>query len=190
MKRQLLYCALTREGTHVNHRVLGWAQIERAKKLADEVDTELAACPVPVSAGARKAQSAPLPAKPIQLSPFALFDFDKAILKATGRTAVRELAEQLKSTGNVALQVTGYTDRLGSTKHNLQLSRARAQAVANALVTAGVDRHRVTVDGKGAAEWTVNCPGRATAAVQCLASDRRVEIRLSAPAQPLSGGKQ
>ena len=172
--------------THGTHWVHGWAQIERAKKLADEVDAELAACPVPVSADAPKAQPAPLPPKPIQLSADALFDFDKAILKPAGRTAVRQLAEQLKSTGNVALQVTGYTDRFGASKHNLQLSRARAQAVANALVTAGVDRHRITVEGKGAADSTVNCPGRATAAViQCLAPNRRVEIRTAdAPWQP------
>lgn len=163
-------------GTRWNH---GWAQIERARKLAQQVERDLGACPVPVSA---EAPPAPKPVKPepIRLSADALFDFDKAQLKPQGQEAVRRLAEQIQAADEAEVIVTGYTDRLGSPAHNLQLSRARAQAVAQALIAAGVLTKHMQVEGKGAAEPTTNCPGRATPAViSCLAPDRRVEIRVT-----------
>lgn len=47
-------------------------------------------------------------------------------------------------------RIEGHTDSLGGPEVNLELSRRRAQAVADFLVEQGVDRSRLEVVGKGA----------------------------------------
>lgn len=165
--------------THGTHWVHGWEAIERAKKLSVQVNDELDHCapppppPPPVET--------PLPDKPISLSADALFDFDSAKLKPEGTEAVEQLASNLKRAKAIdVITVIGYTDRFGSVAHNRDLSRRRAQAVADALKQRGVDPVHFDVRGAGSTAPVVMCPGPKKAAViACLAPNRRVEIRVS-----------
>jgi outer membrane protein OmpA-like peptidoglycan-associated protein len=50
---------------------------------------------------------------------------------------------------STALTVNGYTDTVGPSDKNMQLSQARADAVAKTLGSAGVDPHRITSYGFG-----------------------------------------
>lgn len=61
-----------------------------------------------------------------------LFDKDKAVVKPDGRKAIEALAGKLKDRSGT-IQVTGYTDNLGSEEHGLELSKQRADAVAAIL---------------------------------------------------------
>ncbi|CAG9220945.1 OmpA/MotB domain protein [Paraburkholderia sabiae] len=168
--------------THGTHWVHGWEAIERAKKLSVQVNDELDHCapppppPPPVET--------PLPDKPISLSADALFDFDSAKLKPEGTEAVEQLASNLKRAKAIdVITVIGYTDRFGSVAHNRDLSRRRAQAVADALKQRGVDPMHFDVRGAGSTSPVVMCPGPKKAAViACLAPNRRVEIRVSGQA--------
>jgi OOP family OmpA-OmpF porin len=47
------------------------------------------------------------------------------------------------------VDITGYTDRLGSPKYNQKLSQRRADAVREYLVGKGVDGGRLKAYGKG-----------------------------------------
>lgn len=67
--------------------------------------------------------------------------------------------------------IAGHTDAKGSRVANIDLSRRRAQAVADYLIAQGVDRNRVEVKGVGADE---PLPGRAAASD----ANRRVEAVL------------
>ena len=60
--------------------------------------------------------------------------------------AIAAVAAKYDST---ALTVNGYTDTVGPSDKNMQLSQARADAVAKALSSAGVDAHRITSYGFG-----------------------------------------
>jgi OOP family OmpA-OmpF porin len=171
--------------THGTHWVHGWAQIERAKRLSEQVDDALAHC-----APAAEPVAQPFPAavpKTIELSADATFDFDRAVLKPAGREAIAALAKSLADTGQIeAITVTGYTDRLGKPAHNRELSRRRAQAVVDALRDAGVKAARFDVHGAGAESPIAACPGRPSPAViACLAPNRRVEVRVSGSAAPV-----
>lgn len=54
---------------------------------------------------------------------------------------------------DVKVAITGHADyQTGSAKRNLYLSRKRAEAVAEALIAAGIDSSRIAVDYKGASE--------------------------------------
>ncbi|HWT36314.1 MAG TPA: OmpA family protein [Paraburkholderia sp.] len=168
--------------THGTHWVHGWEAIERAKQLSVQVDDELDHCAPPPPPPSQA--DVPLPDRPISLSADALFDFDSAKLKPEGMAAVDELASNLKRAKTIdVITVLGYTDRFGSVAHNRDLSRRRAQAVADALKQRGVEPVHFDVRGAGSTAPVVMCPGPKKAAViACLAPNRRVEIRVSAQA--------
>ncbi|MHB9833783.1 OmpA family protein [Paraburkholderia terrae] len=179
--------------THGTRWVHGWEAIERAQKLSVQVNQALDHCAPPPPPPPPVVESA----TPISLSADALFDFDSAKLKADGTTAIDALATDLTRTQSIdVVTVIGYTDRFGSVAHNRDLSRRRAQAVADALKERGLNPARFDVRGAGSTAPIATCPGRKSAAViACLAPNRRVEIRVSgqsvsavpaAPAAPQS----
>ena len=179
--------------THGTRWVHGWEAIERAQKLSVQVNQELDHCAPPPPPPPPVVESA----TPISLSADALFDFDSAKLKPDGITAVDALATDLKRAQSIdVVTVIGYTDRFGSAARNRDLSRRRAQAVADALKERGLNPARFDVRGAGSTAPIATCPGRKSAAViACLAPNRRVEIRVSgqsvsavpaAPAAPQS----
>ena len=76
------------------------------------------------------------------------FDFDQSTLKPESAPALAEIAAYLQAHPGVNLYVVGHTDMQGTLAYNLQLSKARAQAVVEALVTQhGIDRGRLIPDG-------------------------------------------
>jgi opacity protein-like surface antigen len=75
------------------------------------------------------------------------------------------------------VDVTGYTDRLGSTKYNQKLSERRAVAVREYLIAHGIDGSRLKAVGKGESNPVVQCNDKNRAAlIACLAPNRRVEV--------------
>ena len=77
------------------------------------------------------------------------FDTDKATLKTDGKLAVAEITKVLQTDKNLKIAINGYTDNVGDEKHNLQLSKQRAETVKNELVKAGVDANRLSAGGFG-----------------------------------------
>ena len=77
------------------------------------------------------------------------FDSGSATLSADSQTTVVAIAEILNAFGAVTISVDGYTDNTGAPAVNLQLSEARANAVRDALVAAGVDASRIAAAGHG-----------------------------------------
>jgi len=134
----------------------------------------------PAPAPAPKPVVTPPPAprfERITLSATELFDFDSAAL-VQPQPKLDEVAEALK--GNMQLNdidVTGYTDRLGSSAYNLKLSQQRADSVKNYLVGRGVAANRLRAEGRGAANPVATCTDRnRTKLIECLAPNRRVEV--------------
>jgi OOP family OmpA-OmpF porin len=81
-------------------------------------------------------------------------------------------AQQLNGIGNVPIQIIGYTDSVGSDSYNNRLGLARATAVRDYLVQAGVDPNRITVSSGGKSNPVAS---NRTAAGRAL--NRRVVIR-------------
>ncbi|WP_341676855.1 OmpA family protein [Niveibacterium sp. SC-1] len=107
-----------------------------------------------------------------------LFGFDSATLKAD-QPKLDNLADLLSHQTDVGnVQVTGYTDRLGSEKYNQKLSERRANAVKDYLVSKGIAADRITAVGKGKADPVVTCEGvkKRKELIECLAPNRRVEL--------------
>jgi OOP family OmpA-OmpF porin len=111
------------------------------------------------------------------LSSDVLFEFDKAVLKPAGVTALDELAERIKTTpGNEVVNVIGHTDPIGSFEYNLGLSKRRADAVTAHLRSRGVN---VDVSkGMSFKELVVECPrGKSRAEfIACNQPNRRAVV--------------
>lgn len=78
-----------------------------------------------------------------------LFGSDEAVLTQSARQTVERIARLLISMEILNLRVDGHTDTTGSQTYNDQLSLRRAQAVAEAIETAGMPSGGMKVRGLG-----------------------------------------
>ena len=96
---------------------------------------------------AKKAPPAPKPAAKPKMAmpgPFVYFDFDSAKINLTAESAVDRIAAAAKKakSGQIALQ--GHADLSGKSKYNTVLSKERVDAVAAALIDAGIAPSSIT----------------------------------------------
>jgi len=144
-----------------------------------------APAPAPVAEAPAPAPApvAPPPPPPprfekISLSSTELFAFDSATLNLP-QPKLDEIAAALQADPSVTdVDITGYTDRLGSPKYNQKLSERRANAVRDYLVSKGIDGSRLKAYGKGEQNPVVtDCKQKKRAElIACLAPNRRVEV--------------
>lgn len=71
------------------------------------------------------------------------FENGKDIIKITSFASLDELAEVLKKKTTWGLQLAGHTDNVGDDQKNLILSKKRAEAVKNYMITKGIDALRL-----------------------------------------------
>lgn len=78
-----------------------------------------------------------------------LFDFDKATLKRDVEFNLVKIATILNQFGEMNILIEGHTDNVGTEEYNLELSKRRAQAVYEFLLSQDVAEDRMTWDGYG-----------------------------------------
>ena len=105
--------------------------------------------PVPVPA-----PSAPTPvpvpvSEKVSFAAETLFDFDRAVLKPTGKAALDSLVAKLAGIDTEVIIIVGHTDAIGTDAYNLKLSLRRAAAVKGYLVSQNIDPARIYAEGKG-----------------------------------------
>ncbi|CAE6873250.1 Peptidoglycan-associated lipoprotein [Paraburkholderia aspalathi] len=80
------------------------------------------------------------------------FDTDKAVIRQDDQAVIDEIGKLLAKSSSLKISIDGHTDNVGDEKHNQQLSKQRAEAVAAALVAKGVDKNRLQAQGFGASK--------------------------------------
>ena len=91
---------------------------------------------------------------PVVLTEIIYFDFDKINIKASEQPKIDRVANLMKANGGAASLIVGHTDKVGTEKYNMGLSERRAKAVKAALVKAGIDEKRISIDWKGESQLT------------------------------------
>ncbi len=72
------------------------------------------------------------------------FDFDKSILKDREKQILDSIYNVLLETKTTTIQISGYTDGLGTVEYNNKLSDRRAKACADYLIQKGIDKARIS----------------------------------------------
>ncbi|MFA7279343.1 MAG: OmpA family protein [Sterolibacterium sp.] len=161
-----------------------------AAKTPNECDSDGAVPAVKMAEPAKKpivvaAVQAPV-AKPaaqkVTLDADTLFDFDKAVLRPAGRTALDEFVVKTKDISPEVIVAVGHADRFGSEPYNQHLSEARAEAVKAYLMSKGIPANRLQTEGRGETQPVTKadeCKGAKSAKViACLQPDRRVVVEI------------
>jgi outer membrane protein OmpA-like peptidoglycan-associated protein len=103
-----------------------------------------------------------------------LFDFDEFHLAENGAHEIRRVFNYLQSDKTLQIVINGYTDNLGTSSYNKDLSVKRAMAVANRLIQLGLAGQRITWNGFGATQPLGNNGDE-----EGRARNRRVEFIIS-----------
>lgn len=113
----------------------------------------------------------------VTMSATELFGFNSATLTAP-QPRLDEIAAALTADPSITdVDITGYADRLGSSKYNQSLSERRANAVRDYLIAKGIAASRLKAYGRGEANPVVTCTDKNRAAlIRCLEPNRRVEV--------------
>ena len=114
------------------------------------------------------------------------FATDSATIVPSFQTALNNLASSFTQYNQNNIEIVGYTDNTGRRAHNMDLSRRRAQSVANYLISKGVDASRLSTRGMGPDQ-----PIASNDTADGRAQNRRVEVNLTPPAnyQPQQGAQ-
>ncbi len=138
--------------------------------------------PAPAPAPAPYVAPAPAPAPYVAPAPAPVehviiklegthFDFDKATLRPAGKAKLDDNAVVLKDHPEIMIDITGYTDSVGSTAYNQKLSEKRANTVKSYLESKGIAADRMTTKGMGEADPVASNKTKAG-----RAENRRVEL--------------
>ena len=78
------------------------------------------------------------------------FDFDKSVVKPESDPSLEQISKLLTENPSLSLYVVGHTDNVGDLEYNKNLSRARAKAVVDKLVSKyNIAKERLVAEGVG-----------------------------------------
>jgi outer membrane protein OmpA-like peptidoglycan-associated protein len=106
--------------------------------------------------------------------PDVTFAVDSTEVSPGFRASLDQVAQSMTRYPNSLIDVLGHTDSTGADSYNLDLSRRRAEAVSNYLVSRGVSRARIETTGYGE-----QYPIADNSTPEGRAQNRRVEVRIT-----------
>ncbi len=101
------------------------------------------------------------------------FEFGSSTIQKYSIAELNRIISFMKKNPKVKVQISGYTDNVGSSENNLKLSKARANAVAQYLIQHGISADRLTTKGYGSAH-----PVASNATAEGRGKNRRVEFKI------------
>ena len=80
------------------------------------------------------------------------FEVDEAVIPDVNKELLDRAAKIINEVPNMKLTIIGHTDSQASDSYNVELSRDRAEAVREYLVSQGVDASKLMTKGMGESE--------------------------------------
>ncbi len=101
-----------------------------------------------------------------------LFNTDSDVITSDSAAVIQQIAKGLAANPDLKVEIDGHTDSTGAAAHNMDLSKRRAEAVKNVLVSQfNIDASRLTTAGLGSTK-PIDSNDTATG----KANNRRVEF--------------
>ena len=100
-----------------------------------------AAAPAPAVAVAPAPTVTPAAGRPVRLH----FETGSAALSSENQKIVAAVAQRMKETPDLKVDVSGFADKTGNAEQNLELARQRATTVRDALKAAGIAEDRMNL---------------------------------------------
>jgi outer membrane protein OmpA-like peptidoglycan-associated protein len=100
------------------------------------------------------------------------FEFDSARLTHESYSKLDRVAASLRAHPKVRVEISGHTDEMGTPEYNMTLSRQRAEAVRDYLMSKGVSGSRLEAKGYGETE-----PLAPNTSEEGRSKNRRVELK-------------
>ncbi|MBQ9816659.1 MAG: OmpA family protein [Proteobacteria bacterium] len=110
----------------------------------------------------------------IELKEQFFFATDKTKVLAKSEPLLDEIATVLKENPSIHISIEGHTDSSGRYKHNVKLSKGRAESVMKELIKRGIAKDRMTFAGFGPDK-----PIDTNDTPEGRANNRRVELRIT-----------
>ncbi len=106
------------------------------------------------------------------------FGFDSSELSSGAMSDLDHVAAAANQFEKPSINITGYSDRIGSDEYNMGLSQRRADAVGAYLARKGVPAAGIVTTGKGSSNPVVECESGMSKAdlIECLAPNRRTTV--------------
>jgi len=101
------------------------------------------------------------------------FETDKYDLKESSLVELRKLFDFMKFNSGIRMEIGGHTDNVGTDEYNMQLSRNRAKAVHDYLISTGIEQERVVFKGYGS-----SYPIDSNESEEGRANNRRTEFKV------------
>lgn len=101
------------------------------------------------------------------------FETDSYALRSESRIELNKVSGLLKANPSIKIEIGGHTDNTGSPDYNQELSEKRAKAVADYLVSSGIEPARITWKG-----YSFNMPVAGNDTAESRALNRRTEMKV------------
>jgi outer membrane protein OmpA-like peptidoglycan-associated protein len=109
------------------------------------------------------------------------YESGKSDIKEQSKVILEHIVRILTDNPGVTLEIISHTDAIGDDKSNLALSKKRAQAVAEYLVSRGIAAKRITTDGEGEKKIRNRCHNGVDCSDKEHEYNRRTEFRFIKP---------
>ncbi|WP_299115638.1 OmpA family protein [uncultured Winogradskyella sp.] len=90
------------------------------------------------------------------------FDFDKSNITAQAAFELDKLVQVMDKYPDLVINATSHTDSRGSESYNQRLSQRRAKSTQQYVISKGIDKSRISAEGKGESELKVKCGSNCT----------------------------
>jgi outer membrane protein OmpA-like peptidoglycan-associated protein len=111
----------------------------------------------------------------VEFNNSVLFGFDQSALSTPAIANLNQLQMVLTNYPDTNLEIQGHTDAQGSESYNLTLSEKRAKAVADYLISRGINASRITIKPMGE-----SVPKYSNETSEGRSQNRRVEFVITA----------
>lgn len=106
------------------------------------------------------------------------FDFDKSDIRTDAATTLTVLVDLMKKYPEMEVEVSAHTDARGKDQYNLELSKRRAAATLEYLVSQGIERKRLRSIGYGELQPLNQCDKEGVCEDEEYDINRRCEFKI------------